>query len=258
MADKLLIDVGNTRIKHCWTDERISTLSPFKAYVYSKECLKNDIQKIFKNIVKKPASIYVSNVLGKEIEKQLSNYFLSAFDMKCHFAKTHSSFLNIRNGYRQPKQLGIDRWLQCIAAATLYPYQTCIIISFGTVITVDIINEKAQHLGGYILPSLSSMVKSISSSTYGCQKITINLDLASLNARSSYPQSTTDGIKHGALNMLKTFLLYEIKKLKNAYPDMTCILSGGDAKKMQSFLEIPAQVYLDFVLQGLAVYAKNQ
>ena len=57
----------------------------------------------------------------------------------------------VKNGYREPSSLGVDRWMVVLAA-----YHRCsgtaLVIDLGTAITLDYIRSDGQHLGGYIVP----------------------------------------------------------------------------------------------------------
>jgi len=64
-------------------------------------------------------------------------------------ATTESHFKNLKNGYEDPSQLGVDRWLAMIATEHLNSNR--IIIDAGSWISMDVIAPNGQHLGGTII-----------------------------------------------------------------------------------------------------------
>jgi type III pantothenate kinase len=59
----------------------------------------------------------------------------------------------VRNGYEQPRQLGVDRWAALVGARRLGtgPW---VVVGCGTALTIDLLRADGQHLGGYIVPGL--------------------------------------------------------------------------------------------------------
>jgi len=57
----------------------------------------------------------------------------------------------VKNLYRNPKQVGSDRLVNARAAYELYGGE-CIVVDFGTAITIDVVNKKRQYIGGVIAP----------------------------------------------------------------------------------------------------------
>ncbi|MFA4992128.1 MAG: type III pantothenate kinase [Candidatus Omnitrophota bacterium] len=55
----------------------------------------------------------------------------------------------VRNLYRRPGQVGQDRLVNARAAHDLYG-GACVIVDFGTAVTIDIVNRKKEYLGGAI------------------------------------------------------------------------------------------------------------
>ena len=60
------------------------------------------------------------------------------------------------NGYRDPSQLGVDRWLAMRAALTRQPGPWCV-VDAGTATTIDLVAAGGQHLGGVIIPGPTLM-----------------------------------------------------------------------------------------------------
>src|ERR1700730_939942 len=54
------------------------------------------------------------------------------------------------NGYRDPGQLGADRWYAMIAARQSFPGQPLVVVCAGTATTVDSVDAAGRFLGGAI------------------------------------------------------------------------------------------------------------
>jgi len=70
----------------------------------------------------------------------------------------------MKNLYRYPEKLGIDRLLNAYAGAKLYG-KPLIIADFGTAVTFDIVSKKGEYLGGMILPGLQLCLNALTQNT---------------------------------------------------------------------------------------------
>lgn len=73
------------------------------------------------------------------------------------------------NGYREPEQLGADRWHALIAGCALHPGESLVIASAGTATTVDCVratpDAAAVFVGGVIAPGARLMRESLAQGT---------------------------------------------------------------------------------------------
>lgn len=97
-------------------------------------------------------------------------------------------------------------------------------VDAGSAITVDIM-ANSMHLGGYILPGITSMLKSYESISQRL-KVTLNsqVDL------DAFPQKTADAVSYGIIKPIVT-LLNGIIKDKNVY------FTGGDGEFLSRFFK---------------------
>ena len=66
--------------------------------------------------------------------------------------------------YEDPAQFGVDRWLALLAARQRRPGATMLVVSAGTALTVDVLQEQAGqawHRGGLIAPGLQAMQRGL-------------------------------------------------------------------------------------------------
>lgn len=102
---------------------------------------------------KRPDAVFVANVATPILNKQIAGWIQE------NWALTPNFWFRSR-GLRRQKRLpqagtaGVDRWLTLIAVRHRYSVPACIVDS-GTAITIDVIQEDGQHLGGLICRVLS-------------------------------------------------------------------------------------------------------
>ena len=140
---KLLIDIGNTTSSFgLWGSSKLSMTTNIenKKFLFTaKKYIKNDINEILFTSV-------ISRLENEKVKDQLKKLF------KCKIKqiKSTSNLLKIKNGYTQPAKLGDDRWATIVASFIFYK-EPLIIIDCGTAVSIDMVNKKGRHMGGYIL-----------------------------------------------------------------------------------------------------------
>ena len=80
------------------------------------------------------------------------------------FASSTDTAAGVRNGYSNPAQLGVDRWLAVIGAFHRHR-DACCVVDAGTALTIDGVDATGQHLGGFIVPGPRLMVESLLTGT---------------------------------------------------------------------------------------------
>ena len=134
----LVIDVGNTNSKIAVFNSR--TLVSYESV---RKLDPRRIAALLEQYAINSAT--VSSVNEEEVEvKEL----LRAHSRYIEFS-THVN-PGIKNNYKTPDTLGLDRWAKVIAAYRLYPGEACFIIDAGTCITYDLLQGDAGYDGGCI------------------------------------------------------------------------------------------------------------
>ena len=98
------------------------------------------------------------------------------------------------NGYRDPAQLGADRWHAMIAARQSFPGQPLVVVCAGTATTVDSVDASGRFLGGAIAPGTSLMADSLAHGTAGLPR--------SAGRPVAMPDNTDDSIATGVADAL--------------------------------------------------------
>lgn len=151
---KLLIDVGNTRFKWC-----LDNLEEVFQFPYNIETLESQLTQIFSNI-DTPIEVLLASVAHPSVNDIIISWCKKYWSTSLYEVKSTDTFPNLVNGYRKPKQLGVDRILSMVAARRCCQKSFCLVDS-GTATTIDYVDENGQHLGGFILPGLDMMRESL-------------------------------------------------------------------------------------------------
>jgi len=151
----LAIDAGNTRIKwgihngQQWS--ATGTVETSRAVELS-ESLRG---------IKTAGLAIASNVAGAAVQAAIE---AACKGLAVRFVRSEASQLGVTNGYRDPSQLGTDRWVALIAAHHARPGHK-LVINAGTALTIDALTGDGRFLGGIIVPGPALMRRSLDRAT---------------------------------------------------------------------------------------------
>ncbi len=231
----LVIDIGNTYIKIGVFNESQIVYKNVIEQVDFKETistLKRNYPLITDAIISS-----VSNV-QEELTEHINVFFKT-------LVLDHLIEMPFENLYRTPKTLGLDRLALVAAAVDQFPGKNVLIIDAGTCITYDFKNNKEQYFGGSISPGIKLRYTSL-------HTFTAKLPLLELKEPRGVIGNSTEeaihsGVIHGVLNEIKGL----IEEYCNIYPDLTVILTGGDAHFLSKRLKNGIFATSNFLLEGL-------
>ena len=189
----------------------------------------------------KPSRVLLSNVAGPQALTDIQQA-LAPWQGLIREVKSCASGLDVRNGYDNPAQLGVDRWCALIGARGI-TNGACLVVMAGTATTIDTLDASGQFRGGLILPGLDLMRRALARDTAA-------LPLAS-GAHEIYPRNTDDAIISGCLEAQLGAIERAFARIAGA-PDAICLLSGGAAQMLAPQLSIPHRLIDNLVLEGLA------
>jgi type III pantothenate kinase len=239
----LWLDIGNTRLKYWVTQDQDIIEHAAELHLQSPADLLLGLIQHFKTL--KIQRVGVSSVQDLKNNERIQT-ILELLDIPVVFAQVHAEYADLKCGYDDPTQLGIDRWLQVLAVVNQANENYCV-ISCGTALTIDLA-DGFQHLGGYILPNLYLQRDSLIQNTKG-----IKIPDAAFNELSP-GRNTIDAVHHGIL----FGLLSTIEKVLQQSP-RKLILTGGDAQLFAKFLaKYNPIIEPDLLLQGLIRFIDHQ
>lgn len=237
----ILLDCGNSQIKgQCW---RGRNRGETYFHVYDDQW-----QSALRNwLTEQGASrCYFASVLDRERQAQLDQVLAQCFADAATRLSTQAEALGVTNGYAQPQQLGVDRWLALLAAAELVAGD-CIVIDAGSAITVDLLRGDGRHLGGAILPGCNT-------SREAFERIFSHIDFSAPEiAELEEPgHSTAAAIQidytRSSLEALVDLVNRWVGRLDG---EPTILLAGGDAYTVQRALKQTTRIVPDLVFRGM-------
>ena len=134
----------------------------------------------------------------------------------------------IKNLYKTPTTLGMDRLAGIVGGTTLFNANALLCIDAGTCITYDIVDEKAQYLGGSISPGIEMRFKALHTFTAKLPLIHRKENIALTG--DSTENSILSGVLIGAVKEMEGI----INEYKAINKDIKIIITGGDAGFFES------------------------
>jgi len=243
----LLVDVGNTRVKWASLDDR-GRLGQQSAAAYAGWSETRWRSELFAR--QAVDRVLASSVAGPVTNATLEAAARTALDRPVEFVATAQQAAGVRNGYADPRLLGVDRWVAVIGAWRRVR-DWCVVADIGTAATVDVVAADGRHLGGYIAPGPGLMIGSLMQST---SHLAARHALGGVTAPASgLADNTRDAIERGcrlALAGLIERTCADVARAANGR--RPCLLvTGGAAAEVLPLLTTVAEPVPDLVLAGL-------
>jgi type III pantothenate kinase len=241
---KLLVDIGNTRLKAALWDG--AALRPLGAAAHSGGT-EVDFAALWKDAGAVDAA-YVASVAAPALGERLRASVRERFGTAATFVSSPAAACGVRNAYDEPQRLGIDRFLGLVAVHAEMP-GPCVLAGCGTALTLDALAADGTHLGGLIAPSPTLMLDALAAATArlarpnGARVVEIADDTA---------DAMQSGTRLAAVALIERFLARAGERLGVA---ATLILTGGGSAELSALLAPAHRVEPDLVLRGLARFA---
>jgi len=223
----LFVDIGHSAVKWRTLDSEVFSQGVEK---FSEKSLP-DSQSVWLSAVAHPQIVEAINMKFSDVE----------------VVKSLSRFGSLTIAYKEPLDLGSDRFLAMLGALKHFPDRNMLIIDVGSALTIDVVNNSGEHQGGLIMPGLQALRGSFA-------KFATNTK--SLN--SSNLQSSTDKAwLSGTQKMLISSIKEQITGFESEYLDGKVILTGGSVRGFISELPETVNYFDNLVLDGLESYSKS-
>jgi len=196
--------------------------------------------------------VMLSNVAGAALGDGLLALLFSVFGRQVPIAWFASvpELAGVRNGYRNPAQLGCDRFAAAIGAHALFPRQALIVATCGTATTIDALTAAGKFVGGMILPGLGLMASALARNTAQLPKIE-KIDPFS----TPFADNTSDAIGSGCIAAQAGAIERAVAAHRAQQGSVLCVLAGGAASMLLNYLAVPCEKVDNLVLIGLHVAA---
>lgn len=229
----LIIDVGNTRVKAALFKER--DLVELKVYPTINDLAAD------KPFYTRASRGMLGSVVGAF---ETVGVLLSGIKELNYYSVKQAA--PIKNLYKNPDTLGSDRLASSVGAFSLYPNKNVLVIDAGTCLKFNFTNDKNEFLGGAISPGLHMRFKAL-------QTFTDKLPLVPMDENFTLliGQTTNESILSGVINGILQEADGIINEYKKLYPDLTIVITGGDAGFFAKHLKNRIFTHPNLVLIGL-------
>ncbi len=229
----LCLDFGNTRLK----------AAIFNGETFAEEItLANDQQASIEALLEKyqPKKSILSSVIDHNvaIEKLLTE--------RTTFHKlSHQTTLNFTSGVGKPETIGADRLALSAAAVHFYPAKNNLVISLGSCITYNFINQYHQFLGGAISPGMEMRFKSMHDHTAKLPLVQKDWNFPVIG------YDTKTNLQSGVIAGITYEIDGSIDFYQKKYGNFNVLLTGGDAGYFARHLKNKIFADLKFLFKGL-------
>ncbi|MCD6219267.1 type III pantothenate kinase [Candidatus Calescamantes bacterium] len=145
------------------------------------------------------------------------------------------------------EELGADRIADAVAVIHYYSLPA-IVVDFGTALTIEVITEKREYLGGVIIPGMSISLSSLYEKTSLLSPVRLSIPDSMIGKNTS--ESIRAGIIYGYASLVEGM----VKKLSSIFSkNPQVIFTGGDSELISQVVEIEHIVDPLLTLKGLKI-----
>lgn len=221
----LVIDAGNTRLKW-WVFEADKIVSSYAGSYDSPDFPEH-------------CSFGILASVGKDVDALMSVFqsFADNWMVASEVEKWPVS------SYYDWKSLGVDRKALICGAHSLLKNENCLIVSFGTCVTYDVLSD-GVHIGGNISPGLRMRLDAMHEKTHLLPHITPE-------SAPIFGTTTQEAMRSGAKNGLSLEVEGFFEQAQQTYGKLRLLITGGDAAEMLPLPKISAEHVENLTAVGL-------
>ncbi len=238
----LAVDIGNTNIKLCVFDH--DTLISKISIPTARELSTEGLALLLRDRLTADFTHAIVSSVVPELDAAFRIYIRSHLGVDPLFVRNDMDF-GLEIDYRPLEDAGADRLVNTFAAVEKYG-PPCIVCSFGTALTIDVVDENRVLMGGLIAPGMRTMAEAL-------ELTTSRLPRVEIEKPSSVVQNTTvrclqSGIVYGYFGLVEGLLT----RLKNEIgDDPKVIATGGSAAMVAENSGLIDIVDPDLMVEGL-------
>lgn len=266
----LLVDVGNSAIKWAQLQVDGQLRTPRRQLHRGIDGITALLVDQWRNTVARTTAIVGCNVANAQVVAAVEDAARILQLQPVQWVRSQERFdgpIALINGYRNPLQLGADRWHCLLGACSAMSVQgvtkSLVVVNAGTATTVDCVDAEEDNapgskfsgkfIGGVIAPGVRLMLESLTLRTAGLP--TVDADFPA-NA-AEFPDNTDAAIVTGVLDA-QAGLVYRIwhRFAVRMVAEPRLILTGGYAQQLAARLSVRADIEHNLVLRGLALRAQ--
>lgn len=224
----LLVDIGNTRLK--WR-HIVEGKEPDFGTLSKPEVLRF-------NWPDEVTHVAVASVSANE---ELLALLQAKYDERLRWlSEPELDFEGFRHCYPDPRRLGVDRWLAMLGVRA-HTMQPAMVVDAGTALTIDLLSQHNQHLGGYIVPGQQMSACALFGGTDRVEQYVDEADTADM----SLGTNTRACVSAGIMKQQVAF----IESVSREHRQHEVLITGGDGKALAQYLG--ARYYPNLIFDGM-------
>jgi len=158
----------------------------------------------------------------------------------------------IRNLYRKPKQVGLDRLVNAFAGVMLYG-APLVIVDFGTAVTFDVVSKNKEYLGGMIVPGFQISLDALGQRTALLPKIKL------ANPKEFIGRDTKTSMLSGLVYGFAALTDNLVVKIKNEIGKNALVIgTGGNIGLIAKYCKGIDRIDRDLTLKGMNMIYNNK
>lgn len=232
----LYIDAGNTRLKWCLAED--GQVEASGVGVLGQQNPFNGL----KGSATQVTRVAVSTVASEDNRDQLLCALTELGSAPVRFYWSEQTRGGLVNAYPDASLMGADRW-HAMYGAWREHKRGFVLVDAGSAVTVDYVSRNGQHQGGYILPGLQMMLRSLRTDA---ARIWFDPEQGLATGPGT---NTGECVNHG-LAWLCASMIDRIRADARRLDLAQVLVTGGDAQRLIG-LGLPGIHLPDLVLSGL-------
>lgn len=245
----LAVDIGNTNIKFGVFDgERLQS----KVSIPTTHCSSVDELKIAvaDNFDLSISSAIVCSVVP-EVEDSLAEFLQHKIGAEPIFVRNDFDF-GLKINYEPLSAAGTDRIVNSFAATQKYGVP-CVVCSFGTATTIDVVDSDRTLLGGLISPGFAIMARSLAQNTSKLPEVEFQKPDGVIS------RTTVSAIRSGVFFSLVGLVEATVSRIVTEIGQTpTVVATGGLAAKIAEYTAVIDKIDESLTLDGLRMLYSRQ
>lgn len=228
ITEPLYLDSGNSRLK--WS------------YRSAEGVFKDEGELLAFIVSQSVKQVVLSTVTPRYTADTVEALYLL---LRVHQVEVVDNCLGLKLAYKDITKLGVDRWLNMLAVIGRSNGRANIVVSMGTAMTVDVINQQGRHAGGYIVPGLTTQLLSLGERASA-------LPVVEVVGSTKLGVNTSECIGHGVLKSSCSLIEVLAVEWQGERPVVT--VTGGDGAILSESLNVQHDLRANLVFEGMRAY----
>ncbi len=240
MPQRLIVDIGSTHV--AWRLGGGLGRAPHRGHPGS----------VITNAVNdRPGSVIAGGVARPLALQEFVDAIGAHWGLRPKMLTATAQAHGVRNAYSRPEALGIDRWAAMVAAFVRFGGPV-LVADCGTALTVDCVDARGLHQGGWIVPGLGLLREVLARGT----RLEVLPPAQALSGEKVFGTDTEEAVILGCVSALAGTLERARQEGSRACgAEFRVVLTGGDAAIVRDRLSGDWEVLPGLVLDGLALLA---